>query len=146
MLHVTITDRATPAIERMEREAARHLDRSAEQRGDRYQSALREATPEGRGERPGRTKAAWQLSKAGLGAMRLLNAVPWLKYLVQGRGPIVAKPGKVLRFVIDGEVLYRHRVGPAAPNAFIDKTLAYEATHDQRDADELARLIAGEMR
>lgn len=146
MLTIAIDDKATPALERMEKEAPAHVQRHAEQRGDRYHSTMRENTPEGRGEKPGRLKAAWQVDKVGPGVVRLHNDAAYLKYVVLGRPTIVARPGKVLRFVIDGEVLFRHRVGPASPNAFIDKTLQYEAGHDQADADELARTILTELR
>jgi len=40
--------------------------------------------------------------------------VPYMKIHEDGRGPVVASPGKMLRFEIGGKVLFRKRVGPAA--------------------------------
>lgn len=37
----------------------------------------------------------------------------------EGRGPVVASPGKVLRFKAGGQVLFRHSVGAAKPNRFL---------------------------
>jgi hypothetical protein len=42
------------------------------------------------------------------------TATPYAKWVEEGRGPIVAGPGKVLRFEIGGTVLYRKRVRGAA--------------------------------
>jgi hypothetical protein len=41
------------------------------------------------------------------------NSVRYFRWAVGGRGPVVAKPGKMLRFEIDGKVFYRKKVGPA---------------------------------
>lgn len=146
MIDIRHNDKATPAIERMNSAAPRHTDADAEQRADRYRGGLRDATPEGRGEKPGRLKAGWLVANQGRGKRLVHNAVPHLRFVTEGRPAIVAKPGKVLRFVIDGEVLFRKRVGPAAPNPFVERTIAFEQGHDQADADRLAQAIAGEMR
>lgn len=45
--------------------------------------------------------------------------VPYARHVEFGRGPVVASPGKVLRFTIGGRVLYRKRVGPARPRPFL---------------------------
>ena len=44
------------------------------------------------------------------------TATPYAPYVEEGRGPVVAGPGKVLRFVPKGSdrAIYRKRVGPAA--------------------------------
>lgn len=41
------------------------------------------------------------------------TATPYARYVEEGRGPVVAGPGRMLRFTIGGRVLYRKRVGPA---------------------------------
>lgn len=42
--------------------------------------------------------------------------IPYARYALEGRGPVVAKRAKALRFVIDGKVMFRKRVGPAPPH------------------------------
>lgn len=49
--------------------------------------------------------------------------MPYASYVENGRGPVVAKKARFLRFVIDGVVFFRKRVGPAAPRPFM--ALAY---------------------
>lgn len=44
---------------------------------------------------------------------RIGTNVPYAIYVEEGRGPIVARPGRWLRFTIGTEVFYRKRVGPA---------------------------------
>lgn len=41
----------------------------------------------------------------------------------EGRGPVVAKNKKALRFVINGVVIFRKRVGPAAANRYLTDQL-----------------------
>src|SRR5262245_59853803 len=50
--------------------------------------------------------------------------VPYAKHVEFGRGPVVARSGKVLRFAIGGRVLYRPRVGPARARPFLRNTFA----------------------
>lgn len=38
-----------------------------------------------------------------------------------GRGPVVARPGKMLRFEIGGQVLFRKRVGPAKAQRVLER-------------------------
>lgn len=45
--------------------------------------------------------------------------VPYARHVEFGRGPVVARPGKVLRFEIGGRVLYRKRVRAARPRPFL---------------------------
>lgn len=56
----------------------------------------------------------------------------WVEY---GRGPVVARRAKVLRFEIDGQVLFRKSVGPAPAQYFLRNGLS--------DAEP---AIAGEFR
>ncbi len=49
--------------------------------------------------------------------------VPYARIVEEGRGAIVAGPGRVLRFVINGEVFYRKRVGPAKARPYLRPAL-----------------------
>lgn len=89
--------------------------------GEHYAEVLRAETPEGQGERPGRLRAGYRTREQygpDAGAYRITNDTPHLRYVLHGRGPIVAKRGRALRFVVRGQVLFRTRVGPASPNPF----------------------------
>jgi hypothetical protein len=50
---------------------------------------------------------------------RIGTNTPYARIVEEGRGPIDAGEGRVLRFVIGGEVLYRRRVGPAAARPYL---------------------------
>ena len=99
--------------------AAQHT--IVKQLGDRYLAVLKEETPIGRGESPGQLRDAYQTEEsygADTASYRITNATPYIRYVLDGRGPVVAVNARALRFVIDGQVIYRHSVGPAAPNPF----------------------------
>lgn len=49
----------------------------------------------------------------------IVAAKEYASYVENGRGPVEAKKAKALRFVIDGIVFFRKRVGPAAPRPFM---------------------------
>jgi hypothetical protein len=95
--------------------------------GDRYVLALKEATPQGHGEQPGRLRSAYETEEAysAEGAhYRIVNKAPHLRYVLEGRGEVHAVNAKALRFVIDGVVFFRRSVGPAAPNDFPSRVAA----------------------
>jgi hypothetical protein len=50
--------------------------------------------------------------------------VPYARVHHDGRGPVVATNAKALRFVVNGRVLYRKRVGPAKGNPFLRSVAA----------------------
>jgi HK97 gp10 family phage protein len=50
---------------------------------------------------------------------RIGTNTPYARYVEEGRGPIDAGEGRVLRFEIGGEVLFRRRVGPAAARPYL---------------------------
>jgi len=54
---------------------------------------------------------------------RIGTNVPYARYVEEGRGPIEAGPGRVLRFEIGGQVFYRKRVGPARPKPYMKPAL-----------------------
>jgi hypothetical protein len=96
--------------------------------GSRYVRQLKAATPIGRGEpKPRRLVDAYNVQEAFSatgGEVHITNETPYLRYVLNGRGPVVARPGKMLRFVIDGRVFFRKRVGPAKANPFDQKVSA----------------------
>ena len=69
------------------------------------------------------------------------NAIRYFKWAVGGRGPVVARPGKMLRFVIDGKVFFRKRVGPAPARPVY---LPLTAEDDAQADDVAAAVLIGE--
>jgi HK97 gp10 family phage protein len=53
-----------------------------------------------------------------------------------GRGPIEAKGDGYLRFEVDGEVLYRKRVGPAAPKPYLRPAVEAAKPYIRERVDE----------
>ncbi len=45
--------------------------------------------------------------------------VPYARWVEEGRGPVVARNARVLRFTIGGKVFFRKRVGPARGKRFM---------------------------
>lgn len=90
--------------------------------GTDYLSALMDEAPVGKGPAEGRRRLhqAFRVQEryGATSSYRISNDSPHLRYVLRGRGPIVAKPGKMLRFEILGQVYFRKRVGPAAANNF----------------------------
>lgn len=112
--------------------------------GDRYVDVLRAETPQGRGERPGRLRAGYETEErytATAGRYHITNRTPHVGYVLKGRGPVVARRGRALRFVIDGQVIFRRWVGPAAPNPFDER--ARRAMQGEIDRARVA--LAGAM-
>lgn len=67
-----------------------------------------------------------QASAIGGGAQaRVGPSTPYAEIVEKGRGPVVAH-GKALRFTINGQVLYRKRVGPAKGRWYMKR--AFEAS------------------
>lgn len=60
---------------------------------------------------------------AGQFGVRVGSPVPYALIHHEGRGPVVAAPGKTLRFKAGGQVLFRKRVGPAKPNRYLTDNL-----------------------
>lgn len=112
--------------------------------GQRYIDVLKAETPEGKGEQPGRLRAGYRLVERygpTSATLQITNAVPHLRWAWKGRGPVVAKRGKVLRFVINGQVFFRRRVGPSKPNAFPERAKAQMRPQIVAAAQALAQTI-----
>lgn len=90
--------------------------------GARYEAALIDAGPVGKGPTSGpRLHQRYERTveiRAGTVRVRITNRAPYLGWVLRGRGPIVARPGKMLRFEILGTIFFRKRVGPAKANDF----------------------------
>jgi hypothetical protein len=72
----------------------------------------------------------------------LSSVAPYNKYVLNGRGPVVAGPGKMLRLVLcDGTVLFRKRVGPAKANDFLGKGFAKASPGISKRFDQAADKI-----
>jgi hypothetical protein len=90
--------------------------------GDAYLVELVRETPRGKGPAEGRRRLyqSYQVDEdyGPIASYHIQNRAPWLGFVRRGRPAIVAKPGKMLRFVIGGKVFFRARVGPAKANDF----------------------------
>lgn len=66
------------------------------------------------------TKATFHPGEFGLDVGGDLVAdTEYAQFVESGRGPVEARDGGMLRFVSNGTVFYRKRVGPAAPRPFM---------------------------
>jgi hypothetical protein len=65
---------------------------------------------------------------------RIHNLMDYATLVEYGRGPIEAAPGKVLRFEIGGQVLYRKQVKGTRPNPFYRRGA-------ERSSGERARVM-----
>lgn len=62
-------------------------------------------------------------TRAGDFGMAVGSDLPYALIHHEGRGPVVAKNAKALRFKVGGVVVFRKRVGPAAPNRYLTDNL-----------------------
>jgi len=112
--------------------------------GTAYEAQLRADTPLGTGEAPGRLRAGYRTQERygpRDAEYRITNTTPHLRYVLRGRGPIIAPRGRALRFVIRGVVFFRTRVGPAAANDYPARTRRAM----QRQVDQAGQSLAGAM-
>lgn len=72
------------------------------------------------------------------GALELSSAAPYTRYVRQGRGPIVARAGRRLRFFAGGRWVYAQRVRGVPPNDFVARALA---AYRPQLRVELGRLV-----
>lgn len=86
-------------------------------------------------------------SKTNVSARLIITVVRFTakhaKWVEWGRGPVVAKAGKMLRFEIGGQVLFRKRVGPAKAQFFLRRSFdARKNAITQRVDAAAARIVA----
>jgi len=80
-----------------------------------------------------RTKG--QLSKSfitknsGNFTQEIVNTKPYAYFIENGRGPVFAKNGHSLKFIINGQTLFRKSVGPAKPQPFVDASIKAAAQY-----------------
>lgn len=82
------------------------------------------------------------------GEVKILGSkVPYAYWVDQGRGPVVAKPGKVLRFWVDGEMVFAKFVKAFPGYHFMEKGLKASEGQINRAldaaADRIARYLSG---
>jgi hypothetical protein len=145
----TIQDNVSPRLAALPEHAAEAQRTVIKALGDRYVLVLRDETPRGQGENPGQLAAAYQTEEhySAFGASYLItNTQPYLRYVIDGRGPVEAHAGGMLRFVIDGEVIFRKRVGPAEPNDFPARARARMEPEIAAARQELPGLIVRSYR
>lgn len=71
------------------------------------------------------------------------TATPYARYVEEGRGPVVASPGKMLRFTVGGRVLFRKRVGPARGRFMFRKALQRVRPLVQREMSAaISRIVS----
>jgi len=95
--------------------------------------------------RTGRLRREVYARREGRNRIVVGSAAPYTKYVVRGRGPVVARPGKVLRFTIGGTVLFRKRVGPAKANNFIDRGGRRALWEIERELGRVGVELLGEV-
>ena len=76
---------------------------------------------------------------------RVRFGAPYARIVNDGRGPVVAQRAKALRFEIDGEVLFRKRVGPAAGVHYLEKGQADAAPKVQAELEATTKRIAANL-
>ena len=133
------------ALQRMRNEATDAQQTVIRPLGVAYRDALITATPRGRGEERGkRLYESYDTDETSSGnrvTYTITNKAPQLTYVLRGRGPVVAKRARALRFVIDGRVFFRRRVGPAAANNFPPKARAAMQGEINAAPAQMARAI-----
>ena len=89
-------------------------------------------------------KEIMQSGRSIAGAVKSLGSIaPYNEWVHDGRGPVVAKPGKALRITFcDGTTIFRKRVRASTANPFMDKGLATAQPRIQQRFDEAeARIV-----
>ena len=72
--------------------------------------------------------------------------VPYARWVHNGRGPIVAPPGKALKFVIGRQVIIVRSVGPAKANPFMKRARLKAGAQIRAEWKQLAPRIAARLR
>ncbi len=82
------------------------------------------------------------MKKTGLFCWTIGTDKPYAGFVENGRGAVHARPGGVLRFVINGEVLFRKSVGPAKARPFLAPAQAYFDAHASAYVERALRRLA----
>lgn len=131
--------RATAEVQKATRDGLRGL-------GRRIVAALQVEAPVRRGRlRRGIRMRTDQLSGPVM-RLRATSEAPYTFYVIRGRGPVVAGPGKVLRFEPGppgSGFIFRKRVGPAKANPF--QRRAFAALQAEGEPEKTTRSIARQI-
>jgi hypothetical protein len=92
-------------------------------------------------------KSAVQSGKDISGTVKSLGSIaPYNEWVHDGRGPVVAKPGKALKITFcDGTTIFRKRVRAAKANPFMDKGLRKAESGIQKRFDQAETRIAARL-
>lgn len=109
-----LLDRIPASAEGAQREIVSDL-------GAAWLAALKAETPIGRGENSPNLIRQYEVGQTyspQAARYTITNTVGYIGYVVRGRGPIEAGPGRMLRFSIGGTVFFRKRVKASKANNF----------------------------
>ena len=67
--------------------------------------------------------------------------VPYAERVEKGRGPVVATRAKVLRFEINGQVIYRKRVGPAKGKPYLRPAITANRARIDREFAQVPKRV-----
>lgn len=95
------------------------IDGLPETVADALDDAAVDAAEVARGHTKGALAKGIGLKRTGLFSWLITTDKPYAEFIENGRPAIVAAPGKCLRFEVNGTVLFRKRVGPAAAQPFL---------------------------
>ncbi len=70
-----------------------------------------------------------------------VNEKDYLKWVLEGRGEVEAKPGKMLRIPLPDGVIFRKRVGPASANPFDKGVIDSMQAEGAQLGDTIARQL-----
>ena len=70
-------------------------------------------------EKTGTLGKSMRIARRGRYVREIYPTATYASFVENGRGPVFAKPGKVLRFEINGVIFFRKSVGPAAPRPYM---------------------------
>lgn len=130
--------RVTQAVATSQRDEMRTL-------GQKTVTALREEAPV----RTGRLRAGitYQTRQAVTTTeLSVYSAAPYTRLVIRGRGPVVARRARALRFEPGppgSGFIFRHRVGPAKPNPFQARALGRLGGEPYDTARRMAVTIEG---
>lgn len=126
--------KATAAVQGATRDEMREL-------GRRVVAALWDEAPEQTGRLKKGLRARTTVDSGSRMELRITSEAFYTPWVIHGRGPVVARRAKALRFVIDGKVIFRKRVGPSRPNPFHRRALAKLGDEPGKTAGRISRQI-----
>jgi hypothetical protein len=71
--------------------------------------------------------------------------LPYARIVEEGRGPVVARNARVLRFVVNGQVIYRRSVGPAKGKPYLKPALVANRAKIEREFAQVPRRVLARL-